>query len=128
MPFIHVKIAGPQLEAAQVTELQQGVTSLMAELLHKQGKLTGVLVEQVPLAGWSVGAAPVVQAAQIDAVISAGTNTPEQKARFITEAYGLLRRVLGPELSEISYVVLHDVPKDSWGYGGRTQAARSHAA
>ena len=128
MPFIHVKIAGPQLDPAQIVALQQGVTTLMAELLHKQGKLTAVLVEQVPLAGWSVGAEPVARAAQIDAIISAGTNTPEQKARFIAEAYGMLREVLGPELSDISYVVLHDVPKDSWGYGGLTQAARAQGA
>ena len=125
MPFIHVKIAGPQLEPAQITALQQGVTTLMAEILHKQGKLTAVLVEQIPLSGWSVGAEPVAQAAQIDAIISAGTNTAEQKARFIAGAYGLLRTVLGPDLSEISYVVLHNVPKDSWGYGGLTQAARA---
>jgi 4-oxalocrotonate tautomerase len=128
MPFIHVKVAGPQLEPGQVKALQQGVTTLMAEILHKQGKLTAVLVEQVPLAGWSVGAESVAQVAQIDAIISAGTNTPEQKARFITEAYGLLRAVLGPDLSEISYVVLHDVPKDSWGYGGLTQAARAQGS
>jgi 4-oxalocrotonate tautomerase len=125
MPFIHVKVAGPQLEPAQITALQQGVTRLMAEVLHKNAALTAVLVEQVALAGWSVGAEPVAQAAQIDAIISAGTNTPEQKARFIAEAYGLLRRVLGPDLSDVSYVVLHDVPKDSWGFGGLTQAARA---
>jgi len=125
MPFIHVKTAGAPLEPGQITALQQGVTRLMAEILHKQGKLTGVLVEQVPLAGWSIGAEPVARAAQIDAIISAGTNTPEQKTRFIAHAYGLLRDVLGPDLAEISYVVLHEVPKDSWGYGGLTQAARA---
>ena len=124
MPFIHVKIAGPDLEPAQIVALQQGVTTLMAEVLHKNAALTAVLVEQVSLAGWSVGAKPVAKAAQTDAIISAGTNTPEQKARFIAEAYGLLRAVLGPDLSEVSYVVLHDVPKDSWGFGGLTQAAR----
>jgi 4-oxalocrotonate tautomerase len=125
MPFIHVKVAGPTLEPAQIQALQQGVTSLMAEVLHKNAALTAVLVEQVPLAGWSVGAKPIAQAAQIDAIISAGTNTPDQKARFIAQAYALLRDVLGPDLSEISYVVLHDLPKDSWGFGGLTQAARA---
>lgn len=125
MPFINVKVAGEPLDPGQVEAIQAGITALMADVLHKVGPLVGVLVEQVPAAGWSVGARPVTRAAQVDAVVSAGTNTPEQKARFIAGTYGLLRTVLGPDLSEVSYVVIHDVPKDSWGYGGFTQAHRA---
>jgi 4-oxalocrotonate tautomerase len=125
MPFINVKVAGQPLEQRQVAEIQKGITSLMADVLHKVGPLVGVLVEQVPLAGWSVGAAPVTRAAQIDAIVSAGTNTPEEKARFIAEANKLLKSVLGPDLSEVAYIVVHDVPKDSWGYNGLTQLDRA---
>lgn len=128
MPFIDVKVAGRPLEPQQVAHLQKGVTALMAEVLDKVGPLVGVLVEQVPLAAWSVGGEPVRCAAQVDAIVSAGTNTPEQKARFITETAQLLRSVLGPELSEVCYVVIHEVPKDSWGYDGRTQAQRAQEA
>ena len=129
MPFINVKIAGRPLEHERVEELQQGITGLMADVLDKVGPLVGVLVEQVPAAGWSVGAGPVRQAAHVDAIVSAGTNTPEQKARFIAETHQLLRTVLGADLSEVSYVVVHEVPKDSWGYGGLTQEHRArHAA
>ena len=92
------------------------------DILHKVGPLVGVLVEEVPLAGWSVGAAPVACAAQVDAIISAGANTAEEKGRFIAEASRLLKDVLGPQLADVSYVVIHEVPKDSWGYDGLTQA------
>lgn len=125
MPFIDVKVAGKPLDQDHVAELQKGITGLMAEVLHKVGPLVGVLIEQVPLSGWSVGALPVERAAQVDATVSAGSNTPEQKARFIAEADRLLRRVLGPELTEVSYIVVRDVPKDSWGYGGLTQQHRA---
>jgi 4-oxalocrotonate tautomerase len=27
----------------------------------------------------------------------------------------------------VTYVVIHDVPRDSWGYGGLTQADRAKA-
>ncbi|AJK45935.1 tautomerase family protein [Burkholderia plantarii] len=128
MPFIDVKVAGRPLEPQQVAHLQKGVTALMAEVLGKVGPLVGVLVEQVPLAAWSVGGEPVRRVAQVDAIVSAGTNTPEQKARFIAETAQLLRSVLGPELSEICYVVVHEVPKDSWGYDGLTQARRAQEA
>lgn len=125
MPFINVKIAGGPLAPEQVARLQRGITTLMAEVLHKVGPLVGVLVEQVPAAAWSVGGEPVGCAAQVDAIVSAGTNTPEQKARFVAEAHALLAAVLGPGMSEVSYVVVHEVSKDSWGYGGLTQAQRA---
>ncbi|HEX7688860.1 MAG TPA: tautomerase family protein [Burkholderiaceae bacterium] len=125
MPFIDVKIAGAPLAPEQVARIQHGITTLMAEVLHKVGPLVGVLVHQVPAAGWSVGGVPVERAAQVDAIVSAGTNTAEQKGRFIAETHALLAAVLGPGLSEVSYVVVHEVPKDSWGYGGLTQAQRA---
>jgi 4-oxalocrotonate tautomerase len=86
MPFIHVKVAGPQLERAQTAKLQKGIAALMAKVLSKEPPVTAVLVDQVDLSGWSIDAEPVSRAAQVDAIVSAGTNTPEQKARFISEA------------------------------------------
>ncbi|WP_267425165.1 tautomerase family protein [Methylobacterium sp. GC_Met_2] len=125
MPFINIKVAGAPLPQSQVQRLQAGITGLMAEILHKVGPLVGVLVEQGPLSGWSVGGEPVTCAAQVDAIISAETNTSEEKARFIAETSRLLKDVLGSGLAEASYVVIHDVPKDSWGYNGLTQAHRA---
>lgn len=41
----------------------------MGSVLHKQAPPTAVLVEQVSVAGWSVGAEPVPVAAQVDAIV-----------------------------------------------------------
>jgi len=125
MPFINVKVTGEPLDTHQITAIQKGITGLMVEILHKVGPLVGVLVEQVQVEGWTVGAEPVKRAAQVDATVSAGTNTSEQKGRFIAEANSLLRSVLGSDLAEVSYVVIHEVAKDSWGYGGLTQEYRA---
>lgn len=125
MPFINVKVAGPQLEKAQIAKIQKQITFLMGEVLHKKAPDTAVLVEQVNVTGWTIGAEPVSRAAQVDAIVSAGTNTPEQKERFIAKVNSLLREVLGSDLPNVTYVVIHEVPKDSWGYGGLTQAHRA---
>jgi 4-oxalocrotonate tautomerase len=125
MPFINIKVAGEPLAKHQITALQKSITGLMVEILHKVGPLVGVLVEQVQPDSWSVGAEQVKRAAQVDAIVSAGTNTPEQKARFIAEVNGLLRTVLGTDLAEVTYVVVHEVAKDSWGYNGLTQEHRA---
>jgi 4-oxalocrotonate tautomerase len=127
MPFIHVKVAGP-LEPAQIAALQEGITALMADVLGKNPSLTAVLVEPAATTGWTVGARSVPRAAHVDATVSEGTNTPEQKARFIARTNELLREVLGSELPVVTYVVIHSVPQDSWGYGGLTQAQRAQAA
>jgi 4-oxalocrotonate tautomerase len=127
MPFINVKVAGQPLEESQTTAIQHGITSLMAEVLNKKAPLTAVLVEQVPISGWTVGGAGVPRAAHVDATVSEGTNTSEQKARFIAQTNALLRKVLGSDLPLVTYVVIHDVSQDSWGYGGLTQANRAKA-
>jgi 4-oxalocrotonate tautomerase len=87
-----------------------------------------VLIEQVSAAGWSIGAKPVTVAGHLDMKVTEGTNTPEEKARFIAAAAQLLKDVLGPELPTATYVVVHEVPADSWGYDGLTQDYRRGAA
>ncbi|WP_250536759.1 tautomerase family protein [Caballeronia sp. AZ10_KS36] len=127
MPFISVKAIGEPLAQHQVKAIQEGITALMVDVLRKVGPLVAVLVEQVPAKSWTVGGEPVACAAQVDAIVSAGTNTAEEKARFVREANALLKSVIGSRLSEVSYVVIHEAPKDSWGYDGLTQAYRADA-
>lgn len=127
MPFINIKIAGPTLTPEQTHHLQQQVTALMAGVLRKNAELTSVLVEQAPVSGWSIGGAPLVVAAHLDAKVTTGTNTAAEKARFIADAHTLLKAVIGPELSVATYVVVHEVSGDAWGYDGLTQAHRAEA-
>jgi len=126
MPFINVKVGGA-LDEAHVERLQRDVTALMADVLGKVAELTAVHVERVGSGSWSVGAERVPVAAHLDATVTAGSNTTTQKARFIAAAHALLREFLGPELPVASDVVVTEVPGDSWGYSGQTQASRASA-
>jgi 4-oxalocrotonate tautomerase len=125
MPLVNIKVAGASLAPEQILRLQTEATRVMAEVMHKKAELTAVLVEQVDAARWTVGAAPVRAAAHLDVKITAGTNTPDDKRRFVSEAVQLLRNVIGPNLNPVCYVVVHEVAADAWGYGGRTQADRA---
>jgi 4-oxalocrotonate tautomerase len=126
MPFISIKVAGPTLAPEQIKVLQTQTTALMAGVLGKKAELTAVLVEQVQAAGWTTGANAVPVAAHLEATITAGTNSGEEKARFIAEAARMLKSVLGANLPLATYIVLQDIPADSWGYDGLTQAARRY--
>lgn len=128
MPFVNIKVAGPTLAPEQIRRLQQGAMRLMAETMRKKPKLTAVLVEQVTAAGWTVGGEPARAAAHLDVKVTTGTNTEAEKARFVADAMQLLRDALGGDLNPITYVVVHEVPGDAWGWDGQTQAGRAAAA
>jgi 4-oxalocrotonate tautomerase len=128
MPFIRITASGPTLAPEQVSRLQTEMTELMASVLGKKASLTSVLVEQPAVAGWAIGRAPASVAAHVDATVTAGTNSPEEKARFIERTMRLLKNVLGMELGPATYVVVTEVPAQSWGYDGRTQESRLQAA
>ncbi len=128
MPFISIKIAGPALSPEQIKLLQTQTTAFMKQILRKKAEVTGVSVEQVPAAGWSVGANAVPVGAHLAAVITAGTNSEAEKARFIAAAAEMLKSVLGAGLPVATYVVLQEVTAEAWGYDGLTQAERRNRA
>jgi len=66
-------------------------------------------------------------AAQVDITIGAGTNTADEKARFMDETWQLLWTVLSPELRPESYLVFHEIDPSSYGRGGLTRRARAAA-
>ena len=127
MPFVNIKVAGPALAPGQVQQLQQGATKLMAKVLRKKAELTAVLVEHVAVTSWTVGSKPVSAAAHLDVKVTEGTNTAQEKDRFVSEAMRLLRSVLGADLNPVAYVVIHEVPAGAWGWDGLTQAHRAQA-
>ena len=124
MPFVRITISGPALAPEQVSRFQTEMTELMATTLGKRADLTSVLVEQPATADWAIGGTAVKVAVHVEATITAGTNSPEQKARFIEKTMRLLTGVLGSELNPATYIVVNEVPANAWGYDGRTQESR----
>jgi 4-oxalocrotonate tautomerase len=52
-----------------------------------------------------------------------GTNTKDEKAAYVAAAFEGFSRLLG-DLHEESYIHVHDVRAEAYGYGGRTQEFR----
>lgn len=126
MPFARITLAGTDLKPSAMAELQAGIAGLLETVLRKKPELTAVLVEEVPLPGWAVAGRPAQMAGHIDVKVTAGTNTSEEKARFIEAAAGLLHTMLGPLADPATYVVIHELPSDAWGYDGLTQEQRRY--
>jgi len=96
----------------------------MTGTMRKPIEGTSVLVEQIHQGGWSIARAQVPIAAQVEVTIGLGTNTPDEKARFMTEMTALLRTVLGREVREETYITIREFSHDSYGRGGLTRAER----
>ena len=126
MPTLNLKVT-PPIDAAQAQSLAAALTTLTADVLGKRREVTAVTIESLPASHWFVAGQPAARAtAQLQIHITAGTNTTEQKARFVAAAFALLQSELAPDgaLEPASYVQVLALAAPDWGYGGRTQAAR----
>lgn len=126
MPYLNLKLSGPpSTETAQL--LAATLADLTTDALGKKREVTSVAVEFVPGEHWLVGGPSVVEQAlatfYLEVKITAGTNTKDEKAAYIRQAFEVLAGHLGPA-HPASYVVVHEVGADAWGYQGLTQERR----
>ncbi len=129
MPTLHLRVA-PLQNPERYETLAAALTRITADVLGKRADVTAVTIDDLPAARWYVGGRAVQRpAATLEITITAGTNTPAQKAAFVEAAFAELRRQLaaGGELEEASYVTVREVPAADWGYGGLTQQQRQLA-
>lgn len=126
MPFIRISIAGNSPSSDQTIQLQQQTTQLMVNILGKRPEVTVVSVESNAATNWSVGGNSLADSqtlVQMEAFITAGTNTEKQKSDFISAAYQMLCEILDEAMSPL-YVMIVEVDAVNWGYDGKTQAFR----
>jgi len=129
MPILTVLISGGPA-AGRDASVADALAQLTADVLRKDRRLTSVAIAHVPDAQWFVGGAALDAQRRasffVDVRVTAGTNSREEKARYIAAVFARMRDLLGIP-HEASYVHVHEVPADAWGYGGLTQAQRQGA-
>jgi 4-oxalocrotonate tautomerase len=127
MPMITVRYVTPQPRPELRSQVAALAARLAAERLGKDPNVTAVLVEIAEPESWFVaGQHPTdagLSAFWLDIKITAGTNVKADTAAFVAAAFEDMRALLGP-LHDESYVLVHAVDGDAYGYGGRTQNGR----
>lgn len=126
MPCLNIRLSTPP--SAQIpAQLATMLTELTASVLGKKRELTAVVIETVSPDQWFIGGQSLVAqnavSFQLDLKITEGTNTKDQKAAYVMKVYGALEALLGA-LHPASYIVIHEVRADAWGYQGETQENR----
>jgi 4-oxalocrotonate tautomerase len=127
MPLITVTVSTPHQKVLDKAAIAAEVSRLSTTILGKDPGVTAIIVTRVPSDDWFCGGKSLTEAwlasFWLDIHITDGTNTKDEKAAFIAAAYESMAQLLGP-LHEESYVHVHDVRGDSYGFGGLTQERR----
>ena len=127
MPLITVTVSTPHQKVLDKPTVAAEVSRLSTTILGKDPGVTAIIVTRVPSDDWFCGGKSLTEAwlasFWLDIHITGGTNTKDEKAAFIAAAYESMAQLLGP-LHEESYVHVHDVRGDAYGFGGLTQERR----
>lgn len=125
MPYLNCKLCAPASTASS-EQIAARLTDLTVELLGKKRELTAVAIEAVPPAQWFVGgtslASQSLASFYLDIKVTEGTNTKAEKARYVEQVFAVFEAALGALAT--SYIVIHEVHADAWGYQGQTQEFR----
>ena len=127
MPYINIRL-GKNLDIEQRKQLFERTTSLMNTVMGKRREVTVVHIQESEAQQWSTNAIPLMVkdaiGVYVDIKVTDGTNTSEEKGEMISQTVKMLQDVVGI-IQEACYVVIDDIPADSWGYNGKTQAVRA---
>ncbi|GEO12707.1 tautomerase family protein [Microvirga aerophila] len=126
MPILNLKVSAPRSASLSRT-LSEGLVEATARILRKNPEITAVVIDYVSPEDWIVGGRSLAEQKKasfwLDIKVADGTNTKDEKALYLAEVFAFMGRVLG-SLHEESYVLVHEVPADAYGFGGLTQEHR----
>jgi 4-oxalocrotonate tautomerase len=127
MPLISVTYSTQREAPSLKAGIAAAITELTAKILHKDPKVTAVIVKSVDAADWFAGGKSLAEqklaSYWIDTHVSEGTNTKDEKAAYLAAVFARMGELLGP-LHEETYLHVDEVKGDAYGFGGLTQERR----
>jgi len=127
MPLITVTYSSSRHSPSLKADIAAAVSELTARLLHKDPKVTAIVMRSVDAADWFAGGRSLAdqQLASfwLDVHVSEGTNTKDEKAEYLAAMFKRMDELLGP-LHHESYLHVDEVRGDAYGFGGLTQERR----
>ncbi|RWN37812.1 MAG: 4-oxalocrotonate tautomerase [Mesorhizobium sp.] len=125
MPIITVRYVTSHEVSPE--DVASAASAASTSFLRKRADLTAVIAEPVDQSRWFIAGKSLAEHALasfwLEIRIVEGTSTKEERERFITGIFEAMGQLLGP-LHHESYVHVHEVRADAYGFGGRTQERR----
>lgn len=128
MPILNVKVSGKK--SAEITkQINELLLDLTHRILGKKKEVTAIAIDYIDQDQWFVGGHLLSEQGKnsfyFDIKVTDETNTKDEKAQYIKEAFTGFERILG-NIHEESYIYVQDVRAATYGYGGKTQEYRYH--
>jgi 4-oxalocrotonate tautomerase len=127
MPLITVTYASSRQTPSLKADIASAVTELTAKILHKDPKVTAIIVKAADAADWFAGGKSLAEqnlaSFWLDIHVTEGTNTKDEKAAYIAAMFKRMGELLG-SLHNESYLHVDEVKGDAYGFGGLTQERR----
>ena len=127
MPLITVSYTTSRQSPSLKADIANAVSELTAEILHKDPKVTAIIVKAVEASDWFAGGKSLADqrlaSYWIDIHVSEGTNTKDEKAAYLAAMFKRMTGILGP-LHPETYLHVDEVKGDAYGFGGLTQERR----
>ena len=127
MPLITVTYSSSRQAPSLKADIAAAVSELTAKILHKDPKVTAIIVKSVDAADWFAGGKSLAEqklaSFWLDIHVTEGTNTKDEKAAYLAAMFERMAGILGPLHSE-TYLHVDEVKGDSYGFGGLTQERR----
>ena len=127
MPLITVTYSSPRQSPSLKADIAAAVTELTDKILHKDPRVTAIIVKSAEAADWFAGGKSLAEqnlaSFWLDIHVSEGTNTKDEKAAYLAAMFRRMGELLGP-LHEESYLHVDEVRSDAYGFGGLTQERR----
>lgn len=127
MPYLSIRYTVPADATDPADAVAAAALSAATDILGKRRDLTAITLSPIDPRHWRIGgpslAAQGLASFWLAIQVTAGTNSKDEKARFIAQIFADMERILGP-LHPASYVHVDEVAADAFGYGGLTQERR----
>ena len=127
MPLITVSYSSSRQSPSLKADIAAAVSELTAAILHKDPKVTAIIVKSVDSADWFAGGKSLAEqrlgSFWLDIHVTEGTNTKDEKAAYLAAMFKRMGELLGPLHNE-SYLHVDEVKGDAYGFGGLTQERR----
>jgi 4-oxalocrotonate tautomerase len=127
MPLITVSYTTSRQSPSLKADIANAVSELTAEILHKDPKVTAIIVKSVDADDWFAGGKSLAEqklaSYWLDIHVSEGTNTKDEKAAYLAAMFKRMTEILGP-LHPETYLHVDEVKGDAYGFGGLTQERR----
>jgi len=127
MPLITVTYYSSRQSPSLKADIAAAVSELTAKILHKDPKVTAIIVKSAAAADWFAGGKSLAEqnlaSFWLDVHVTEGTNTKDEKAAYLAAMFKRMGELLGPLHTE-SYLHVDEVKGDAYGFGGLSQERR----